>query len=77
MTWANVMIVSRKAKLCAVYERTMWDPTPIPDQPLEANVNLWHSRSTRFSGPLDTDRLPACTEVRLLAVSTSGSALEL
>jgi GR25 family glycosyltransferase involved in LPS biosynthesis len=53
-----------------VYERVLWDPTPIPDQPLELNVNLWHSRSAEFAGRLDTNRLPASAELRSVEILT-------
>jgi GR25 family glycosyltransferase involved in LPS biosynthesis len=51
-----------------VYERRLWDPTPIPDQPLEYNINLWHSRSVEFAGKLESSRLPATTEVRIIEI---------
>lgn len=47
-----------------VHERFIWDPTPIPDLPLEFNVNLWHSRSEGLAGRLAQARLPARTELR-------------
>lgn len=56
-----------------VYERVLWNPTPIPDRPLEFNLNLWHSRSTEFAGRLDTNRLPTHAEVRSIAVTPSDS----
>jgi len=46
-----------------VYERPLWGPTPIPDQPMEFNVNLWSSESTDFAGPLDRHALPAVLEI--------------
>jgi GR25 family glycosyltransferase involved in LPS biosynthesis len=46
-----------------VYRRFEWGPTPIPDQPLEFNINLWHSRSVEFSGKLDVTKLPARTSI--------------
>ncbi|MFJ4518991.1 family 16 glycosylhydrolase [Streptomyces sp. NPDC088816] len=49
-----------------VHERVLWDPTPIPDQPLEFNVNLWSSESTEFAGPLDRRTLPAVLEITSL-----------
>ncbi|WP_117215630.1 family 16 glycosylhydrolase [Allorhizocola rhizosphaerae] len=52
-----------------VYERPIWYPTPLPDRPLEYNVNLWHSRSTEFAGYLDRTRLPAVAEVRSIVVA--------
>jgi GR25 family glycosyltransferase involved in LPS biosynthesis len=51
-----------------VYERLIWDPTPIPDQPLEFNLNLWHSRSKGLAGPLSSADLPASAGVRSIAV---------
>jgi beta-glucanase (GH16 family)/GR25 family glycosyltransferase involved in LPS biosynthesis len=47
-----------------VYERLQWNPTPIPDRPLEFNVNLWHSRSQNLAGRLATARTPATAEIR-------------
>ena len=49
-----------------VHCRRSWSPTPIPDAPLNFNVNLWHCRSTEFAGTLDTKRLPTVTQVRSL-----------
>lgn len=51
-----------------VYERFVWNPTPIPDQPLELNLNLWHSRSTELAGRLALDELPATTELRSIEI---------
>nr|WP_232842074.1 family 16 glycosylhydrolase [Terrimesophilobacter mesophilus] len=56
-----------------IYERVLWDPTPIPDQPLEFNVNLWHSRSTEFAGRLARKRIPASVELRSVEIQASGS----
>ncbi|WP_436763021.1 family 16 glycosylhydrolase [Streptosporangium sp. V21-05] len=49
-----------------VHERLLWGPTPIPDQPMEFNVNLWSSESTEFAGPLNEHALPAVLEVASL-----------
>ncbi|MFJ3540202.1 family 16 glycosylhydrolase [Streptomyces sp. NPDC090109] len=51
-----------------VHERHLWDPTPIPDQPMEFNLNLWNSVSTEFAGPLPPHVLPATLEVASLEV---------
>jgi GR25 family glycosyltransferase involved in LPS biosynthesis len=59
-----------------LYERTTWDPTPIPDQPLQFNVNLWHSRSREFAGRLDPSQLPISTGIRSIKIrSATCSAL--
>ena len=55
-----------------VCERVIWDPTPIPDQPLQLNFNLWASRSTEFAGRLDVSRLPGRAWVRALRVGTTS-----
>ena len=52
-----------------VYERTLWNPTPIPDQPLQVNVNLWHSRSREFAGKLDETELPTSASIRSLEIA--------
>jgi beta-glucanase (GH16 family) len=59
-----------------VYDRTSWDPTPIPDQPLQFNVNLWHSRSKEFAGSLMTTRLPACAKISSMEVYTDSESAE-
>lgn len=51
-----------------VHERVLWNPTPIPDLPMEFNVNIWNSRSTELAGKLDTDSLPVSSHVRLLEI---------
>lgn len=48
-----------------------WEPTPIPDMPLEFNVNLWHTRSKELAGTLDVGRLPAHTDIRTMEVVAS------
>lgn len=47
-----------------VHERGVWDPTPIPNRPLEFNINLWPSRSTELAGRLDPRQLPARSHIR-------------
>lgn len=47
-----------------VYERVIWDPTPIPHLPMEFNINLWYSRSKELAGSLTDEDLPAESIVR-------------
>ncbi len=54
-----------------VYERMTWNPTPIPDQPLQFNVNLWHSRSKEFAGPLASAHLPASAGIRSVEICST------
>lgn len=53
-----------------VYERVLWDPTPIPNLPMEFNVNLWHSRSKELSGKLDLINIPASVAIKSVHVSS-------
>lgn len=47
-----------------IYERGIWSPTPIPNLPMEFNINLWHSRSKELSGTLNKSYLPAKTIIK-------------
>jgi GR25 family glycosyltransferase involved in LPS biosynthesis len=50
-----------------VYERLEWDPTPIPQLPMQLQFNLWYSRSRELAGRLDRRQLPATSELRALS----------
>jgi hypothetical protein len=47
-----------------IHERVDWNPTPIPDLPLQFNVNVWHSRSKALAGRLNVRELPASAAVK-------------
>jgi beta-glucanase (GH16 family) len=51
-----------------IYQRELWDPTPIPDQSLQLNINLWHSRSKEFAGKIDLQKIPAHVGIHSIAV---------
>jgi GR25 family glycosyltransferase involved in LPS biosynthesis len=51
-----------------VHERVLWNPTPIPNLPMEFNVNLWHSRSKELAGKLDTKGIPAHVELKSIQI---------
>ena len=51
-----------------VYERIQWDPTPIPNLPMEFNVNIWHSRSKELVGELDRTRIPTYSEINSIQI---------
>jgi hypothetical protein len=42
--------------------------TPIPDSPLEFNLDIWHSRSTEFAVLIDANRLPTHTDIRSIVL---------
>lgn len=56
------------------YERMTWDPTPIPNQPLQFNLNLWHSRSREFAGELSLSRLPATARIRSIEIAGGAAS---
>ena len=59
-----------------VYDRVAWDPTLIPDQPLQFNLNLWHSRSKEFAGSLTTTKLPASASIKSVEIHTASASVE-
>lgn len=52
-----------------VYERVLWDPTPIPNLPMEFNINLWYSRSKELAGKLDKSRVPAISKIKSIMIT--------
>lgn len=52
-----------------VYERVIWNPTPIPNLPMEFNVNLWHSKSEKLAGKLDEKSLPTHSLIKSIQIS--------
>jgi GR25 family glycosyltransferase involved in LPS biosynthesis len=59
-----------------VHERSQWTPTPIPDQPMEINLNVWSSESVRFAGPFDEAVLPLRVEVASLNLPNTPAESE-
>jgi len=51
-----------------VYERVLWNPTPIPNLPMEFNLNLWHSRSKELAGKLDRSGIPATSKIKSVTI---------
>jgi hypothetical protein len=66
--WRSERIVW-KVDGAVVYQRREWEPTPIPDRPLEFNINIWTSRSIEFSGQLELQALPATTRIKDIFVT--------
>lgn len=52
-----------------IHERVDWNPTPIPDLPLQFNVNVWYSRSRELAGHLKIGDLPASAAVKRIYVT--------
>ena len=51
-----------------IHQRTLWNPTPIPDLPMEFNVTLWYPRSKELAGNLDPSRIPSTTKIKSICV---------
>jgi beta-glucanase (GH16 family)/GR25 family glycosyltransferase involved in LPS biosynthesis len=51
-----------------VYERVQWNPTPIPNLPMEFNVNIWYSRSKELAGKLDKTKIPTHSEIKSIQI---------
>jgi GR25 family glycosyltransferase involved in LPS biosynthesis len=52
-----------------LHERVDWAPTPIPQHPMELNINVWPTRSRELAGRLDRRSLPAEARVRGTRIS--------
>lgn len=51
-----------------VYQRILWNPTPIPDLPMEFNINLWYSRSKELAGNIDLSKIPSNTGIKSICI---------
>lgn len=54
-----------------VHQRVNWDPTPIPQLPMEFNINVWPSKSKELAGRLTVNRLPTYAEVRRVGIDAN------
>lgn len=54
-----------------VHRRVEWEPTPIPHLPMALHVNVWPSRSKELAGRLNSQRLPASTFIRSIALEAN------
>ena len=55
-----------------VHRRAVWEPTPIPDLPMDLHVNTWPSRSTQLAGRINKRLLPTTTLVRSIALEANS-----
>ncbi len=51
-----------------IHKRTSWEPTPIPDCPMQFFVNTWPSRSEELVGKIDDSKLPQSSFVKLIKI---------
>ncbi|ONI64113.1 hypothetical protein ALI44B_05940 [Leifsonia sp. ALI-44-B] len=61
-------VIRWKVDGTVVYQRNLWNPTPIPNRPLEFNINIWASRSVEFAGRLDVEALPRTSSLNEIAI---------
>lgn len=52
-------------------ERRHWNPTPIPQLPMQFHINLWLTRSAALAGRLSHRRLPAHAHLGRVEVSSA------
>ncbi len=53
-----------------IHIRTIWEPTPIPNLPLNVYINLWPSRSEELAGIFPDDMLPVDIHVRSISINS-------
>lgn len=53
-----------------IHVRRVWEPTPVPNLPMQLHCSLWPPRSTELAGEINDAALPAASEVREITVST-------
>ncbi|KAF0144427.1 MAG: glycoside hydrolase family protein [Nitrospirae bacterium] len=52
-----------------VHVRGTWEPTPIPDLPMQFHINTWPSRSEDLAGRLNSQQLPINSDIRSFVLS--------
>ena len=58
-----------------VHERGEWTPTPVPDLPMEYNINVWSSESVRFAGPFNVNVLPVEARIKSVLLEPHAGVL--
>lgn len=53
-----------------LYRRNVWNPTPIPNLPMEFNVNIWNTKSIELAGHLNVNELPTESVIKSLKIKT-------
>jgi hypothetical protein len=52
-----------------VHVRAAWEPTPVPNLPLQLHFSIWPPRSTELAGDLRDAALPVSSEIKSIVVS--------
>ena len=53
-----------------VHVRSSWEPTPVPNLPMQLYFNFWPSRSEELAGRLGDDKLPINSYVKSVTISS-------
>jgi len=59
-----------------VHQRLQWDPTPVPNMPMELNVNLWNTSSEELAGRFDNTEGNATAALRRMCVEDYDQSVE-
>jgi GR25 family glycosyltransferase involved in LPS biosynthesis len=59
-----------------VHVRAAWEPTPVPNLPMQLHCSIWPPRSKELAGEIRDDDLPVSSQVKSIIVSVSTESLE-
>lgn len=65
--WTEFYIIWRVDEK-EVYKRNMWQPTPIPQLPMQFNLNIWNTKSVELAGKLKNCNLPAISYIKSIEI---------
>lgn len=51
-----------------VHVRATWEPTPVPNLPMQLHCSIWPPRSVELAGGLNTAALPVSSEIRRIEI---------
>jgi GR25 family glycosyltransferase involved in LPS biosynthesis len=59
-----------------VHVRAVWEPTPVPNLPMQLHCSIWPPRSTELAGEIHDVELPVSSQVKSIIVSAWTENLE-
>ena len=65
--WTEFYIIWRVDEK-EVYKRNIWQPTPIPQLPMQFNLNIWNTKSVELAGKLNNNGLPAISYIKSIEI---------
>lgn len=51
-----------------IHKRILWEPTPIPNQPMKLFCSIWSSESNDLAGILNENNLPQVNEIKSISI---------